>query len=51
MHGGAMGSGAQPGNKNAVKHGYYTAASKARRREIRDLNEALNKLCDDIGVI
>ena len=37
MHGGAPGSGAPPGNKNALRHGRYTAEAIARRREIRDL--------------
>jgi len=35
MHGGAKGSGARPGNANARKHGFYTAATKAQRREQR----------------
>ncbi len=34
MHGGAAGSGAQPGNTNALKHGFYSAAAKAERREL-----------------
>ena len=29
MHGGARGSGAPVGNQNALKHGLYTAESKA----------------------
>jgi glucans biosynthesis protein len=37
MHGGAAGSGAPAGNKNAVKHGRYTAAAIALRRELRAL--------------
>ena len=35
MHGGARGSGAQPGNANALKHGFYSAAAKAERRALR----------------
>jgi hypothetical protein len=35
MHGGAKGSGAQPGNANARKHGFTSAAAKAERRELR----------------
>ena len=35
MHGGAKGSGAQRGNTNARKHGFYTAAAKAERRALR----------------
>jgi hypothetical protein len=37
MHGGAAGSGAQAGNKNALKHGHYTAEAIARRRELSEL--------------
>jgi hypothetical protein len=35
MHGGANGTGAPPGNKNALKHGFYSAAAEARRRRLR----------------
>jgi hypothetical protein len=31
MHGGAKGSGAPRGNKNAIKHGAYTGEALARR--------------------
>lgn len=45
MHGGAQGSGAPPGNCNALKHGMYTREAIAERREfnrmLRDLNEDL----------
>jgi len=37
MHGGAYGSGAPIGNKNAFRHGRYTAEAIARRREISEL--------------
>jgi len=37
MHGGALGSGAPRGNKNAVKHGLYTKEAKAQRRQISEL--------------
>ena len=37
MHGGAAGSGAPKGNKNALKHGLHTAQAKALARQIRDL--------------
>ncbi len=40
MHGGAPGSGAPVGNRNALKHGHYTTAAKADRR-------ALNRLVAD----
>lgn len=35
VHGGAKGSGAQRGNKNALKHGFTTAKAKRFRKEIR----------------
>jgi hypothetical protein len=37
MHGGAPGSGAPRGNKNAVKHGLYTLEAMAQRRQISEL--------------
>jgi hypothetical protein len=37
MHGGATGSGAPLGNRNALKHGHYTAKAIAARRAIRAL--------------
>jgi hypothetical protein len=46
MHGGAHGSGAQPGNRNALKHGQYTAAAVSRRRELRALLRAVRELVE-----
>jgi glucans biosynthesis protein len=37
MHGGAAGSGAPIGNANALRHGHYTAAAIARRRQLSEL--------------
>lgn len=37
MHGGAKGSGAPIGNRNALKHGMYTRAAIADRKALRDL--------------
>ena len=48
MHGGAPGSGAPQGNKNALKHGLYTREAMAERRQIRDLIRQSNKLLLDI---
>jgi len=36
MHGGAKGSGAPMGNENALKHGLYTAESKAFDAFVRE---------------
>ena len=37
MHGGAKGSGAPKGNKNALKHGRYTAKAQAERKGLSAL--------------
>jgi glucans biosynthesis protein len=37
MHGGAQGSGAPKGNRNALKHGTYTKEAFRERAELRDL--------------
>jgi glucans biosynthesis protein len=37
MHGGALGSGAPPGNQNALKHGLYTREAFAERRQLSEL--------------
>jgi uncharacterized protein YjcR len=37
MHGGAPGSGAPRGNKNARKHGLYTHEAIAQRQQLGDL--------------
>ena len=37
MHGGALGSGAPRGNKNALKHGQYTREAIEQRRQVREL--------------
>lgn len=45
MHGGAPGSGAPRGNKNALKHGRYTRKAIATRRQTRRLmREAIDVL-------
>jgi hypothetical protein len=37
MHGGAAGSGAPKGNRNALKHGQYTAEARSLNAHVRDL--------------
>jgi uncharacterized protein YjcR len=37
MHGGAKGSGAPKGNRNALRHGVYTSEAIAWRKEINEL--------------
>ena len=44
MHGGAAGSGAPIGNKNALKHGWYSADGRELRRQARTLSRYLASL-------
>jgi hypothetical protein len=44
MHGGAPGSGAPRGNRNALKHGNYTREAIAGRRKLKDLLRESRKL-------
>lgn len=44
MHGGAPGSGAPRGNKNAVKHGLFTREAIAQRRQLAELVRESRKL-------
>jgi hypothetical protein len=48
MHGGAPGSGASRGNKNALKHGLYTREAITERRRILVLMRESHKLLQDI---
>jgi uncharacterized protein YjcR len=48
MHGGAPGSGAPRGNKNAVKHGFYTREAIAQRRQLTELVRQSRKLLSEI---
>jgi len=47
MHGG-LSTGAPKGNKNALKHGSYTAEAIASRQETRDLIRAFRALSDEM---
>jgi glucans biosynthesis protein len=44
MRGRAPGSGAPPGNKNALKHGFFTREAIAERRQLRELLRQSRKL-------
>ena len=48
MHGGAPGSGAPRGNKNAQKHGLYTREASAQRRQVGELIRQSRKLMLEI---
>ena len=49
MHGGAEGSGAPPGNQNALKHGAYTKEARQRRAMMRDLIREARKLLKELS--
>jgi uncharacterized protein YjcR len=44
MHGGAPGSGAPRGNKNALKHGRFTREAIADRERVRELVRQARRL-------
>jgi hypothetical protein len=50
MHGGALGSGARPGNRSALKHGSYnyTAKAVAERRFLRNILARSRKQLADL---
>lgn len=48
MHGGAPGSGAPLGNKNALKHGHYTGEAFAERKRLRELIRQSRELINAI---
>jgi hypothetical protein len=48
LHGGAPGSGAPKGNRNALKTGAYTAATRARIKAMRDYVRAARSLMDAV---
>ncbi len=48
MHGGAKGSGAPKGNRNALKHGLHTAEARAMRALVRQLTKRTREILDDL---
>ena len=48
MHGGAPGTGAPWGNRNAYKHGAFTQERIAERRAIRELLDEAGKLLGEL---
>jgi hypothetical protein len=46
MHGGADGSGAPKGNRNALKNGMYTREAIETRRQLRAFLKAANEMLD-----
>lgn len=49
MHGGAPGSGAPRGNKNALKHGFYTREAIAERKLIMQLIRESEQTLEEIS--
>lgn len=49
MHGGAAGSGAPRGNKNAVKHGQYTREAIEERRQLQTLLRQSQELIEQLA--
>jgi uncharacterized protein YjcR len=49
MHGGAKGSGAPKGNRNALKHGSFTRAMLQERAVMRELSSKLNEALKAAG--
>jgi hypothetical protein len=49
MHGGAEGSGAPLGNKNALRHGHYAAEAIADRRALAELIRLTRASLVDVG--
>lgn len=50
-HGGAAGSGAPKGNRNARKHGLYAAEQRAEHRRIMDFVRQCNRVLDAVDRI
>ena len=48
MHGGAKGSGAPKGNRNALKHGTYTKEARAQRARLRALLQEAQKILGNL---
>ena len=49
MHGGASGSGAPIGNKNALRHGHYTTEAIAERRALAAVIRLSRATLADLG--
>ena len=49
MHGGAAGAGAPRGNRNALKHGYWSAATAADRRRVAALIDEGKRMLEEVA--
>lgn len=50
MHGGAIGNGAPLGNKNALRHGYYTKMAMEEKRNQKLYLRELRKFIEGIKI-
>lgn len=48
MHGGAYGSGGQPGNRNALKSGIYSRELVELRRKLRELEVEAREVIEQV---
>ena len=48
MHGGAPGAGAPRRNRNAWKHGYWSAADEADRRHVAAMIDEGERMLEDL---
>jgi hypothetical protein len=48
MHGGAPGSGAPKGNRNAFKTGVHTRSAVEMRRRVRELHQATRDILEQL---
>lgn len=48
MHGGAPGSGAPKGNRNALKHGLYTAEAREMKKLVRSLTRRTRDIIEEM---
>ena len=49
MHGGGAGSGGQPGNRNALKHGVYSAEAVRERRKVLALIKGIKATIEGLS--
>ena len=49
MHGGARGSGAQPGNRNALRHGHYSRDASVGRAQLRELLRLMRRTAAELA--
>jgi len=48
MHGGAQGSGAPKGNKNALKNGFYTKEAMESRKQLKEMIKSYKETLEEL---